>query len=38
MGHNNLLGTENYLHATPELLRLASRRFEKRFLEARRMR
>jgi integrase/recombinase XerD len=38
MGHNNVLGTEDYLHATPELLRLASRRFEKRFLEARRMR
>ena len=38
MGHNNVLGTEDYLHATPELLRLASRRFEKRFLEARKMR
>lgn len=26
MGHMNVLGTEVYLHATPELLRLASRR------------
>ena len=36
MGHSNVLGTEDYLHATPELLRLASRRFEKRFHETRR--
>lgn len=28
MGHVNLLGTEVYLHATPELLQLASRRLE----------
>lgn len=38
MGHDNALGTEDYLHATPELLRLASRRFEKRFRQARRKR
>ena len=38
MGHENALGTEDYLHATPELLRLASRRFEKRFHQARRKR
>lgn len=38
MGHDNVLGTEDYLHATPELLRLASRRFEKRFHEKRRRR
>jgi integrase/recombinase XerD len=36
MGHSNVLGTEDYLHATPELLRLASRRFEKRFHQRRR--
>lgn len=34
MGHDDILGTEQYLHATPELLRLASRRFEKRFHQA----
>jgi site-specific recombinase XerD len=38
MGHDNLLGTQDYLHATPELLRLASQRFEKRFHEARKQR
>lgn len=31
MGHDDLLGTEVYLHATPALLRTASRRFAKRF-------
>jgi integrase len=31
MGHVNLLGTEVYLHATPELLTLASERFAGRF-------
>jgi integrase/recombinase XerD len=31
LGHDDLLGTETYLHATPQLLRTASRRFEKRF-------
>jgi site-specific recombinase XerD len=36
LGHDNVLGTEHYMHATPELLRLASRRFEKRFHQARR--
>lgn len=30
MGHLNVLGTEVYLHATPELLRLASRRLKGR--------
>jgi len=30
MGHDDLLGTENYLHATPSLLRTASRRFARR--------
>jgi len=30
MGHDDLLGTEVYLHATPTLLRVASRRFAKR--------
>lgn len=30
MGHVNVLGTEVYLHATPELLQLASERFEER--------
>lgn len=31
MGHVSVLGTEVYLHATPELLQLASDRFAKRF-------
>jgi integrase len=31
MGHLNILGTETYLTTTPELLALASRRFEARF-------
>lgn len=31
MGHVNILGTELYLHATPELLQLASDRFARRF-------
>jgi len=30
MGHVNVLGTEVYLHATPELLQLASERFSRR--------
>jgi integrase/recombinase XerD len=30
MGHVNLLGTETYLHATPELLQFASERFARR--------
>jgi integrase/recombinase XerD len=30
MGHDDLLGTEVYLHATPTLLRVASRRFARR--------
>jgi integrase/recombinase XerD len=35
LGHDNVLGTEHYMHATPELLRLACRRFEKRFHQVR---
>jgi site-specific recombinase XerD len=31
MGHDDLLGTETYLTATPELLALAGRRFERRY-------
>jgi integrase len=31
MGHDHLLGTQVYLTATPELLEIASRRFEERF-------
>lgn len=31
MGHENLLGTEKYLTATPELLAMASSRFRRRF-------
>jgi integrase len=31
MGHANILGTETYLNATPELLALTARRFEARF-------
>ena len=38
MGHQNVLGTEVYLAATPELLSLASQRFERRLLRARRQR
>lgn len=34
MGHDDLLGTELYLHATPALLRTASRRFAKRLRRA----
>jgi hypothetical protein len=29
LGHVNVLGTEVYLKATPELLQLASQRFEQ---------
>lgn len=36
MGHVDLLGTEVYLTATPELLGLAARRFHRRFVGARR--
>jgi integrase len=34
MGHENLLGTEVYLHAVPELLRLASDRLAARLSSA----
>jgi len=36
MGHINVIGTEKYLHATPELLQLASNRFEDHFKKSRR--
>lgn len=36
LGHQNLLGTEIYLRATPDLLREASRRMVNRFQKARR--
>lgn len=36
MGHVNILGTETYLTATPELLALAAQRFRRRFAKARR--
>jgi integrase/recombinase XerD len=35
MGHLNVLGTEIYLHATPELLAMASNRFAARFAHQR---
>lgn len=35
MGHLRVLGTEVYLHATPELLRIAASRFERRAKEMR---
>lgn len=31
LGHRNLLGTEHYLRATPELLTIASRRLQRQF-------
>lgn len=34
MGHNDILGTEVYLHATPELIALAGERFARRFRSA----
>lgn len=37
MGHVNVLGTEVYLHATPQLLRLASQRFAARLQSAKRV-
>jgi len=37
MGHVNVLGTEVYLHATPQLLRLASQRFAARLQSTRRI-
>ncbi len=36
MGHDNVLGTETYLHATPGLMSVASERFERRVRLARR--
>jgi integrase/recombinase XerD len=37
MGHDDLLGTEVYLHASPTLLRVASRRFAKRLKQGSRL-
>ncbi len=37
LGHQNVLGTEVYLKATPQLLELASQRFEQRSRSKRRM-
>ena len=34
LGHQNIIGTEVYLRATPQLLELASERFEQRLLHA----
>jgi len=34
MGHDDILGTETYLTATPELLDLAGHRFRRRYLHA----
>ena len=31
MGHVNIVGTETYLHATPELLNRASNRLRRRY-------
>ena len=36
MGHDNILGTEKYLTATPDLLALAGNRFRRRFFSKRR--
>lgn len=35
MGHVNVMGTETYLHATEDLLQIASQRFENRFEDIR---
>lgn len=37
LGHQNILGTEVYLKATPELLQLASQRFEQHSRSKRRL-
>ncbi len=37
LGHQNVLGTEVYLKATPQLLELASQRFEQRSRSKRRI-
>lgn len=34
MGHDDILGTETYLTATPELLALAGHRFRRRYLDS----
>ena len=35
LGHQNIIGTEVYLRATPQLLELASTRFEQHLRDAR---
>jgi hypothetical protein len=35
MGHDDILGTETYLTATPELLGLAAHRFRRRYVTSR---
>jgi hypothetical protein len=35
MGHDNILGTEAYLHTTPALLAIAAKRFKRRVASAR---
>jgi integrase/recombinase XerD len=35
MGHVSILGTEKYLHATPELLQIAAGRLKRRLMETR---
>ena len=35
LGHQNIVGTEVYLRATPQLLELASARFEQHLRDAR---
>lgn len=37
MGHDDILGTETYLKATPELLAIAGRRFERHLVQRRRI-
>ena len=34
MGHDDILGTETYLTATPELLELAGIRLRRRYLQS----
>jgi integrase/recombinase XerD len=33
MGHTDIIGTESYLHATPELLEMAGNRLRRRYLQ-----
>jgi hypothetical protein len=36
MGHVDIVGTETYLHATPELMEIAAKRLNQRYRGARR--